>query len=391
MKQVTVGSPLLTQKAGTWRLECPCHGNCPSSIWFEGNGQAPDAGLVGAAFLLPSLLRSMHTGEELDFKPVISELFANRMRHALVPLLKGFCPDLLGSEARINLHNVRKLSQVIDTGSATGMSCGLDSLASARELLALGKDDSMRLTLLSHFNTGNHDALHTGDYSRLHLRRLERARACSTDIGIPLVSVDSNVDEWVPGEFARLHTVRNLAAAHLLAGTVRHYFYANGVRITQTSMAARDTAYIDSLLIPLLSTEALLFHQSTPDMGAPEKTESILGWDIAHRHMNVCYFSETNCGHCEKCLRRMLLLDVAGALEKFCRTFPIESFEKNRYWYVGYVLFRSADSKVYNEVLSYMRKRSYHGLKPFQNRIAWLCRRSKNFVRRITGRASRPL
>lgn len=388
---IIVHQPVLSCSGSSWRLEARCEGRCPPAIWYEGDGDPPSTELVGAAFLLPAVLRAMHVSEELDFKPVISELLAHRLEAAVMPLLAGFAPDILRRPVALKLPNIKRLKPTTEIGSATGMSCGLDSFASARELLQLAPGHSCRLACLSHFDTGNHDALRTGNPARLRAPRVARAGACSAEMGVPLVTIASNVSEWVPGDFARLHTLRNIAAAHVLTGVVRHYFYANGVRITQTSISARDTAYIDPLVVPLLSTEALQLHQSTPDLGAPEKVELIAGWDVARRHLNVCYFEDKNCGECEKCLRRMLLLDAAGVLREFAGVFPANALERQRSWYLGYVLARSIKSPVYAEIIEYLDKRNYRHLRPFRNRLAWLVRRICNRILRLAGRPRRPL
>lgn len=386
-----VDLPVLTSTSSGWRIEVRCEGDCPSSIWYEGDGPVPDIQLVGAAFLLPAAMRAMHVSARLEFRPAISELFAHRLKSAVLPLLARFASDLFFSPPELKFINVVSLRPVYETGSATGMSCGLDSLASARELLALPEQHACRLRLLSHFDTGNHDALHTGDPERLRAPRTARARACASAIGVSLTSIKSNIADWMPGDFARLHTVRNLAAAHLLAGSVRHYFYANGVRISQTTVKARDTAYIDSVLVPLLSTEVLQFHQSTPDCGAPQKVEMIADWDIAHRFLNVCYFEDTNCGECEKCLRRMLLLDAAGALKKFGAVFPEGALARQRDWYLGFILGRSTSGPVYQEIVDYLTLKHYPYLRPIRNRAAWFMRRLQNRGLRLIGRSRRPL
>ena len=51
-----------------------------------------------------------------------------------------------------------------------------------------------------------------------------------------------------------------------------------------------------------------------------EKLELIAGEDLVRRHLRVCWENRntrTNCGHCEKCVRTMLILALVHQLEQF--------------------------------------------------------------------------
>jgi len=208
---------------------------------------------------------------------------------------------------------------------------------------------------------------------------------------LPLFDIQSNAGEWIPGSFARLHTLRNASAAYLMHPHVGTYVYANGVRISDTTLAAKDSAYIDSLLLPLLSTGYLEFIQGTPGWGSPEKTRAILDDSAAQTHLNVCYFSGTNCGTCEKCLRRALLIDSYGRLGDFSRVFNPVTFLQNRDWYIGYVLMRESSSPVMHELVNHLRASGYLSTGTTRYRWAWILRRIQNRMLRFLGRPRRPL
>jgi hypothetical protein len=61
-----------------------------------------------------------------------------------------------------------------------------------------------------------------------------------------------------------------------------------------------------------------------------KKVKLIANWDVALQNLRVCNNSDLyedgifNCGQCEKCVRTMLALEAAGALQK-STTFPIRS------------------------------------------------------------------
>jgi hypothetical protein len=77
------------------------------------------------------------------------------------------------------------------------------------------------------------------------------------------------------------------------------------------------------LLDPLWSTEALELLHDGGEAYRDEKVEKIAGHESVGRHLRVCWRNTGgayNCGTCEKCLRTMLSLLAAGALDG-CRTF----------------------------------------------------------------------
>ncbi|HEX2232977.1 MAG TPA: hypothetical protein VHG69_06390 [Thermoleophilaceae bacterium] len=78
------------------------------------------------------------------------------------------------------------------------------------------------------------------------------------------------------------------------------------------------------LLDPLWSTEETQFFHDGCEATRPEKVRFISSSEVAMNWLRVCFEPpETtyNCGRCEKCLRTMVALHLAGALGR-CRTLP---------------------------------------------------------------------
>jgi hypothetical protein len=243
----------------------------------------------------------------------------------------------------------------------------------------------MRLTATAFFDVGNHDPLHIGGASSLFAARAAIIAACAAEIKVPLFLVHSNVGAWFPGVFARLHTLRNASAAFLLAPRVRHYVYATGLPVWAARFSSADSAYADPILLPLLSTEALTFHSGTPALDSVGKTKLIAELPVARRHLNVCLYGGHNCSRCEKCLRRMLALDVVGVLEDFKDVFDLAAFARARSWYVGYVLTYASRKEPLRELASAMRDTGYIGSWEFTHRAHWWAERARRSARRRLG------
>jgi hypothetical protein len=98
------------------------------------------------------------------------------------------------------------------------------------------------------------------------------------------------------------------------------------------------------LLDPLWSTEATtIIH----DGSEATRAEKIMNWicrsDLALQNLRVCLSpnDQYNCGRCEKCLRTMIPLYVAGCLGRsaFPRELPIKEAAHHRYRTDGAHLF----------------------------------------------------
>jgi hypothetical protein len=80
----------------------------------------------------------------------------------------------------------------------------------------------------------------------------------------------------------------------------------------------------DPLLDPLWSTEGVEVIHDGCETTRTEKVQRLAEWPLALQHLRVCWpdwIEEYNCGKCEKCIRTMIALHVAGALPR-SRTFP---------------------------------------------------------------------
>jgi hypothetical protein len=146
-------------------------------------------------------------------------------------------------------------------------------------------------------------------------------RRAAEELQLPLIEIETNL--------------RLVSDPHVLWGTQYHgaalasVGLLVGTRFSEILIPAthsyRDLLPWGShpLLDPLWSTEAVEFvHDGA--VPRPEKLATIADFDIAMRHLRVCFrkdASDLNCGRCEKCLRTMAALRMVGALER-CARFP---------------------------------------------------------------------
>src|SRR6185503_7279803 len=99
------------------------------------------------------------------------------------------------------------------------------------------------------------------------------------------------------------------------------------------------------LLDPLWSTEATRF---VHDGAEATRCEKIMNWicrsELALENLRVCLSNDDryNCGRCEKCVRTMIPIYVAGCLEQcpvFPHVLPVQEAAQHNYHNEGYIRY----------------------------------------------------
>jgi hypothetical protein len=78
---------------------------------------------------------------------------------------------------------------------------------------------------------------------------------------------------------------------------------------------------------PLMSTSLLRFHHHGIEHGRLEKLAFLARHGFALRSLQVCYHDrvQENCGHCEKCYRTLIALEILDA-RPLATSFPADAF-----------------------------------------------------------------
>jgi hypothetical protein len=146
-------------------------------------------------------------------------------------------------------------------------------------------------------------------------------RAAAAELGKPLIEVQTNIrtfsERYVP--WSEQYHGSALASVALLLAPMFGKFYIP---------ASFPYSYLEPwgshpLLDPLWRNEGMEVVHDGCEATRVEKVRSISASDTALRWLRVCWQNggdAYNCGRCEKCLRTMVNLEVAGVLER-CATF----------------------------------------------------------------------
>ena len=133
------------------------------------------------------------------------------------------------------------------------------------------------------------------------------------------------------------------------------YSYAH-VFVAETT----DMAHADPILLPLCSTESLDCASVGGHYTRPEKTDIVAQMPLARRALDVCWLPDgdtINCGHCEKCKRTLLTLEILGRLQDLAPLFNLAAWAAER---DAYVLSIHASANPYHqEIVKLARARGY--------------------------------
>lgn len=268
-----------------------------------------DASPFAAALLLPS----MKKGEDLIIDGSISEQLYKGMHAVMHEVLKW--------DIGLEPVKIKVSSLVADTSqpnkTASFFSGGVDSfytyLKHKTDPVKTDRVDS--LLLVNGFDIEPRN----GQLWDLTLKNIEAIAAAEN---IELVAVGTNIKDLVepvlPWDYSHGGCI---AAVGLF---LRHAF--SQIYIPSTLSLEEQVPYGSCLALDgYWSTENTTFvHDGTEATRINKVAWQIARSPLALEHLRVCYENEKgayNCGKCDKCLRTMISLYVAGVLEK-SKTFP---------------------------------------------------------------------
>lgn len=335
-----IGAPEINSEDGHVTWSVPVNGlpGAPERLWFR----VPDehAALVtelADPAVIGLTVPAMHAGEAMTVEGPVTDELAHNLTHGYQHVLEAVIPGL----SRVPLEIAWPIPAVDPAaGVGTGFSAGIDSFAVLAEHHFQPAPADLRLTHLALFNVGS---MTSGEPGRRRFRRVHALLSPAADrIGLPLVPLDSNLDDFYAFTgFRQTHGPRNLSAASLLQGGLGRFYVASGYPFAATSVGrAPSTAYSDAVSIPLLTARQFrpIFHGG--QYTRVEKTLMVARIPESHESLNVCTTltgDGRNCSRCRKCLRTALTLEIAGQLDEYRRVFDLSMYNRSRRAYLDEV------------------------------------------------------
>lgn len=286
------------------------------------------------SFLIPCVLRAMKEGWNLKVEAPISErLAANLSDIAFIYAIQLS----LAAPREIAFAQVEP-DPLDGIGGMTGFSGGIDSFHTLKRHYLDDNWSNRKLSYLLHSNVGANRK--EGDESSY-----ARARGLAKQVGLPLIRVESNLNEYLPFSFQETHTARNTSAAHLFGSIISTFYYSSGFDYREVGVfPTNDNAYADPILLPLFATNSLDIVSAGSRLTRVEKTEELAHLKIVQENLDVCADSFyrkrgsfINCSKCWKCMRTLVVLDAMGVIEEFAHVFDLSLYKRELKPYLGYL------------------------------------------------------
>jgi hypothetical protein len=272
------------------------------SVWYRTS--APVTGDV-EPFLVASLFAAMRTGLPLHTDEPVSPLLLDNLQQ-IQEIFHGWDRSL--SIVPVEAP-AKQDKDVLASGIGCFFSGGVDSFYSTLK-------HSGKITALI-FVHGFDIPLNAAS---LRATARESLRGAAAQLGLPLLEIETNLrslaDQYLHWGFshgAALASIALILSSHL----GRVYIPASFTYADLFPWGSHP------LVDPLWSTERVTLVHDGCEATRVEKIASVARHEVALRHLRVCCENQGNtynCCKCEKCLRTMIGLRLAGALDH-CTTF----------------------------------------------------------------------
>lgn len=337
------------------KFEC---GNTKDILWFSTTNEFGSylCHERGDAFLVAMLLYAMKRGEDIHILAPISERLYYTLTKHFVEIIANMFPDY----HRIQIIGDVTFEPIENAGGVgTGFSCGIDSFCTVVEHTSESCSPDYKLTHLTFFNVGA-----SGDYGGDHARdlfhqRIKSVRPCADELNLPLVTLDSNINEILGMNFLPTHTYRNVAAVLAFQKLFKTYYYSSGYTLRQFELNHSSSAYYDVYSLDMLSTNTTKFFSSGEIYSRVKKTDIVSTNPLSYKYLNVCVAAEINCSRCYKCQRTLVTLDLLGKLDLYNNVFDLNDYHIHRSKYFGRVLSERKNDAFQQEIYDAIKRDNF--------------------------------
>lgn len=305
------------------------------------------------SFVVSLLPYAIKHNEDIIIDGYISSKIYYQLTTYLIPLLcKAFNKKLIKMET-----NVKEI-YYNGTGVGASISCGVDSFYTLLKHQNQ-KDEKYNITHLTFFNAGSNGE-YGGEKARdLFNKRVEYVGKFCEENNYNLITIDTNINEFLMMNHEKTHTFRTLGCVLALQKLFSKYYFASGLPFDGSHIDESDTAFYDILNVQCFSNENISFYCSGIETTRLEKIKYISNFKETYNWLNVCVIDESNCGKCEKCIRTMTALDSIGSLERYSNVFDIDEFYKNKSKYMVNILEYNREKlkhNLYQEIIDEYKK-----------------------------------
>lgn len=330
MSELRIGKPYITHDNSKTRLNTELYldGCKIYNVWYEFAGEYKNYICCERAdgILLNVLLYAMEHGYDIRCDVPLSERLYYQLTTYLIPAISSHIDEY----RQISIH-ADLSGEVIENVNGVGasLSGGVDSFYTLFKHYNR-PEKRYNITHLTFFNAGA-SGEYGGDEARnRYLERIDWIKGVATKLNLKLVTVDTNINEFLQENHEATHTFRTLSLVFLLQKLFSVYYFASGVPFESFAYKYFDTAPYDLLSAKCLSTDNLTIYISGGEVNRLEKIRYIADFPLTYEYLNVCVSEAVNCSKCAKCQRTMMELYTLGMLDKYAKVFDVDYFQRHK-------------------------------------------------------------
>ncbi len=310
-----------------------------------------DAFLVS---LIPFIVKH-NCDVEID-SPISSKIYYQLTNYLLPILCKEFKKKPIKIDCKLGNFDFHS------NGVGASVSLGVDSFYTLLKHKNT-KDTQYNITHLTFFNAGSHGNYGGEDARKLFHKRLKTIKAFCEESNYKLVTVDTNMNEFIMMEHKKTHSFRTLGCVLALQKLFGKYYFASGYYYNEMKIDKEASAHYDTLNVQCLSNGNITFYSSGIEVSRIEKVNFISSFTETYRWLNVCIKTDSNCGECSKCIRTEAELDSIGMLDKYNCVFDVDKFKKKKISILRKIIADSrgkdCDAMYLREIIDSYKKNGY--------------------------------
>jgi len=368
-----IGKPIVEESSDALTLwaKVSFQGREDTCFYSVSRGYAGFADVESSnCFLVGMLYPAMRYGEDIQVEGTVSARLLYNLNAYLIPLLAAFDERLERISVTADATDASFRAGACAIG--TGFSGGIDSFATIHEHFVRSTPEGFRLTHLFFFNVGAHGIPRNDEeldaIERKFHARFAKLKGFPEEVGLDFVPVNSNVHKFHPWGHLEVSTLATVSAVMFLQKGIRRYYlasaghpYAQLWHYLGSGRRPDDIAYLNSLLLPWLSTETLDLMDDGNFYDRSQKTVLVADYEPVSRHLNVCSNHDTldtNCSICPKCCRTLLTLELIGKIDAFRSVFNVDRYRREaRRLYIAQTLVHADREMFYKHLVDLARER----------------------------------
>ena len=291
------------------------------------------------AYVIGLLNHAMRHKQDITCEVPMGEELHYRISTYLIPSLANHSKGLYHTKIVADLDSTPIQNA---GGVGTGMSCGIDAMhVMANEAANGDLYPSLKVTHLVHYrNLGIHGF---GQRGKIMHEGIEgNARKFANEVGLPIISTDSNYAEIMSEgllhwHHALTHTYSSIFATYMLQKLWKIYYYASGGHdfsgFSLVNSEKYSPANYELLSLDCFSTQSLKIFSEGGAKTRFDKTKTVVTYPPAKKYLNVCIYAPKNCGKCVKCVQTLASLDALNQLDEFRAVFDVDYYKSHRWQY----------------------------------------------------------